>query len=87
MSNTEIRMRSVEESRALESRYRAARAEIERGRRIESGQSGALVYAALALNDTFERSPALSRLSHLAQLFCIAALFIVPNLLAIYVLF
>ena len=71
---------------ALEARYQAAVAQVRRRQRVEEGQSGALVFAALAYGDTLETSSVLSRASHLAKLVCIAALFIIPNLLVIHVL-
>jgi hypothetical protein len=87
MSNVEMRLRSVEETRALDARYAKARAEIERGREIEAGQAGALVFAALAYNDTLNSNTLFARASHAAKLVCIAAVCIIPNLLVLHVLF
>ena len=87
MSNVEDRIRSMAEVNELEARYKAARAKIERSRRIEAGQAGALYFAAMAYGDAMEESGGLARATHVAKLICIAALFVIPNLLVIRVLF
>ncbi|MGY9048964.1 hypothetical protein P775_21385 [Puniceibacterium antarcticum] len=86
MSNLQDRSESVGNSSALRKRYETSRASIESFRRIEAGQSGAMVYAALAYGDVLESSSGFRTMSHLAKLFCIAALFVIPNLLVIHVL-
>ena len=86
MSNVEARKQSVEEGRALEELYQEARARIEKNRKIEQGQAGALMFAALAYGDAMENNRAFTLASHWAKLFCIAAVFIIPNLLMIRVL-
>jgi hypothetical protein len=53
---------------------------------IENGQSGALLFAAMAYGDALEENTLFKTASHLAKLFCIAAAFIIPNLLVIHVL-
>ncbi len=70
----------------LTSRYQEARRRIEAGQRREAGQAGALVYAALAYGDSLERASIFGTVTHLSKLFCIAALFVIPNLLVIHVL-
>ena len=70
----------------LEARYAAASARIRKLQRVEEGQAGALMFAAMAYGDTLNGSSGLRTLSHLAKLLCIAALFIVPNLLVIHVM-
>jgi hypothetical protein len=67
-------------------RYEAAVAQLRRSEQIEQGQSGAMVFAALAYGDTLEKNTVFASASHLAKLFCIAALFVIPNLLVIHVL-
>ncbi|MBV2359286.1 hypothetical protein KUH32_05850 [Thalassococcus sp. CAU 1522] len=86
MSNVDDRLESLEERRKLEDRYASAKAALLRNRRIEEGQAGALVFAALAYGNALEESSAFAKASHLAKLFCIAAALIVPNLLVIHVL-
>lgn len=87
MSNVEDRLESLEEQRSLDARYQAAKAELERSARVEQGQAGALVFAALAYGDALDENKAFRVASHWAKLLCIAAAFIIPNLLAIRVLF
>ncbi len=70
----------------LTARYQEARRSIEARQRLEAGQSGALVYAALAYGDSLERTSIFGAVTHLSKLFCIAALFVIPNLLVIHVL-
>lgn len=86
MSGVAARMSAKAEQDKLDARYAAARADIERGRLIESGQSGALVFAALAYGDALEGSSLFRNLAHAAKLFCIAAACIIPNLLVLHVL-
>ncbi|MFP7674047.1 hypothetical protein ACG74X_11905 [Marivita sp. S0852] len=86
MSGVEDRMAAKEEQDQLNARYAEARAEIERNRLIENGQSGAVMYAALAYGDVLEQNSLFRSASHAAKLFCIAAVFIIPNLLVISVL-
>ena len=86
MSNVEDRKHSVEERRALEETYRTARAKIERNRQIESGQAAALMFAAMAYGEELENNKLFALMSHWAMLFCIAAVFVIPNLLLIRVL-
>ena len=86
MSNVEDRLSSMQENKALDARYKAARAEIEKSRRIEAGQAGALVFAAMAYGDVLEGNALFRAASHWAKLVCIAALFVIPNLLVIRVL-
>lgn len=86
MSGVEARIAARVEQDYLNERYAAARAEIERNRLIENGQSGALLYAAMAYGDALEENSLFKTASHAAKLFCIAAAFIIPNLLIISVL-
>jgi len=86
MSGVEARMAAKVESDYLEERYAAARADLERNRMIENGQSGALLFAAMAYGDALEEYSIFKSASHAAKLFCIAAAFIIPNLLVIRVL-
>jgi ferric-dicitrate binding protein FerR (iron transport regulator) len=86
MSNVEDRLQSLEERRALQERYLAARAKIEKNRRIEAGQSAALMFAALAYGDVLDNNRPFALMSHWAKLFCIAAAFVIPNLLMLKVL-
>ena len=87
MSNLEHRKTSVAERDALDAKYRAARARIEKNRQVEAGQAGALMFAALAYQETLETNTLFATASHWAKLFCIAALFVIPNLLVLRVLF
>lgn len=86
MSGVDARVFAREEQTMLDTRYAEARAEIERNRLIENGQSGALMFAALAYGDALEENSLFRTASHLAKLFCIAAVFIIPNLLVLHVL-
>ena len=86
MSGMEARVAAKTEQSMLDKRYAEARAEIECNRLIENGQSGALFFAALAYGDAMEENKLFQTASHLAKLFCIAAAFIIPNLLVIHVL-
>ncbi|MCK0149788.1 hypothetical protein MWU54_07130 [Marivita sp. S6314] len=86
MSGVEARIAAKAEQDQLDARYAKARAEIERNRLIENGQSGALMFAALAYGDTLENNSLFRTASHAAKLFCIAAAFVIPNLLVISVL-
>lgn len=61
--------------------YANAVAKIERSRRIEEGQAGAIVFAALVFGDALESRPLFAKAAHAAKLCCIAALFLIPNLL------
>ncbi|MFZ5963324.1 hypothetical protein ACOXXX_10260 [Thalassococcus sp. BH17M4-6] len=70
----------------LDARYKAAVADLRRTQRVEDGQAGALVYAALAYGDALESNSLFARASHVAKLLCIAAVFVIPNLLVIAVL-
>lgn len=70
----------------LDARYKAAVAELRRGKEIETGQSGAMLFAALAYGDVLENNTLFAKMSHAAKLLCIAALFIIPNLLVWHVL-
>jgi hypothetical protein len=85
MSNVEDRLNSLDHQR-LDARYEAAKAGILRNRRIENGQAGAMVFAALAYGDALEENALFAKASHWAKLFCIAAVFVIPNLLVIRVL-
>ena len=87
MSGVEARIAAREEQEQLDARYAAARAEIERSRKIENGQSGALVFAALAYGDALEGNSLFRTASHTAKLFCITSAFVIPNPLVIYLLF
>ncbi len=87
MSGVEARIAAKTEQEQLEARYQAARADIERSREVENGQAGALLFAAMAYGDAMEENKLFQTASHAAKLFCIAAAFIIPNLLAIHVLF
>lgn len=87
MSGVEARMAAKEERDYLDQRYAKARAEIERSRQIETGQAAALLYAAYAYGDAMEENSLFKSASHAAKLFCIAAAFIIPNLLVVRVLF
>lgn len=71
---------------SLNQRYELAKAELVRSKQLEQGQSGALVFAALAYGDALEESKLLRLVSHWAMLFCIAAAFVIPNLLVVRVL-
>lgn len=86
MSNVEDRLESVMENQMLEERYQKMRAKIERNRLIEDGQAGAMVFAALAYGDALDEHRSFRLVSHWAKLFCIAAVFVIPNLLVIHVL-
>ncbi|OSQ46989.1 hypothetical protein [Marivita geojedonensis] len=86
MSGVDARVFAREEQTMLDTRYAEARSEIERNRLIENGQSGALMFAALAYGDALEENSLFRTASHLAKLFCIAAVFIIPNLLVLHVL-
>lgn len=86
MSGMDVRVAAKVEQQMLDKRYAEARAEIERNRLIENGQSGALMFAAMAYGDALEENSLFKTASHAAKLFCIAALFIIPNLLVIHVL-
>ncbi|WP_439123302.1 hypothetical protein [Marivita sp.] len=86
MSGMDARVAAKTEQQALEKRYAEARADIERNRLIENGQSGALLYAAMAYGDALEENTLFRTASHWAKLFCIAAVCIIPNLLVIHVL-
>lgn len=86
MSGVDARVFAREEQTMLDTRYAEARAEIERNRLIENGQSGALMFAALAYGDALEENSLFRTASHLAKFFCIAAVFIIPNLLVLHVL-
>ena len=86
MSNVKDRLQSLEEMRALDARYAAARAQIERNREIEAGQAGALVFAAYAYGDALENNSLFEKASHLAKLFCILSACVIPNLLVLHVL-
>lgn len=77
---------SVTEANAIDARYAAAKAEIERHQAIETGQGGALFFAAMAYGDALDESAFLKKASHVAKLICIAALFLFPNLLVWHVL-
>lgn len=83
MSNLEDRKISVDEARAIDARYKAARAKIEKAREVEAGQAGALFFAAMAYGEELERNTLFQKASHAAKLFCIAFAFIVPNVLLI----
>ncbi len=87
MSNLEDRMYSVDEARAIDARYRKARAQLEKNARVEAGQGGAMMFAAMAYGEELETNTAFAKASHAAKLVCIAAVFIIPNMLAIRVLF
>ena len=84
MSNLEDR--GPVDADALDARYKAARAKLETSRKIEVGQAGATVFAALAYGEALESNSAFKTVSHWAKLMCIAALFLIPNLLVIRVL-
>lgn len=86
MSGMDERAAAKTEQEALNKRYAEARASIERNRLIENGQSGALLFAAMAYGDALEGNSLFRSASHAAKLFCIAAAFIIPNLLVIYML-
>ncbi len=86
MSGMDARVSAKEKQQMLEDRYQAARANIDRRRQIEDGQSGALLFAAMAYGDALERNKLLKLASHWAKLFCIAAVFVIPNLLVLRVL-
>jgi len=86
MSGVEARTAARVEQDYLDKRYAAARSDIERNRLIENGQSGALLYAAMAYGDVLEGNSLFRSASHAAKLFCIAAAFIIPNLLIVRVL-
>ncbi|MCC1494031.1 hypothetical protein [Cognatishimia sp. F0-27] len=86
MSNVDDRLESVEEARALDARYQAARAALEHNRKIEQGQAGALFFAAMAYGDAMEENRMFQVAAHWAKLVCIASIFVIPNLLVISVL-
>ena len=86
MSGVDERLAAKDEQQFLETRYSEARAEIERNQLIENGQSGALMFAAMAYGETLDESKFLKTATHWAKLICIAAVFIFPNLLVIRVL-
>ena len=86
MSGVEARMAAKTEQEALDARYAEARAEVERNQLIEKGQSGALMFAAMAYGDALEESSFFRKASHAAKLICIAAVFVIPNLLVLHVL-
>ncbi|SHG81250.1 hypothetical protein [Marivita hallyeonensis] len=86
MSGVEARSAAKAEQDEFEARYVKARAELERSRMIENGQAGALMFAAMAYGDALEENKLFKSASHAAKLFCIAAAFIIPNLLVIRVL-
>lgn len=65
----------------LHDRYIRSRAQLERSRAIEAGQAGALMFAAVAYDDALKGNSLFAALSHGAKLFCIAAVFVIPNLL------
>ncbi|MGJ8602753.1 MAG: hypothetical protein ACSHXH_01410 [Marivita sp.] len=86
MSGLDARVAAKMEQQTLDARYAAARADIERSRLIENGQAGALLFAAMAYGDALEENNLFRTASHVAKLVCIAAVFIIPNLLVIHVL-
>lgn len=86
MSGVDARLAAKDEQELLDARYKAARADIERQRLIESGQAGALMFAAMAYGETLEKNSIFQLASHWAKLVCIAAVFVIPNLLVIHVL-
>lgn len=86
MSGMDVRVAAIAEQQMLDKRYAESRADIERNRLIENGQSGALLFAAMAYGDALEENSLFRAASHGAKLFCIAAAFIIPNLLVIHVL-
>ncbi|WP_292285125.1 hypothetical protein [Marivita sp.] len=86
MSGMDARVSAKEKKQMLEDRYQAARAELDRSREIENGQSGALLFAAMAYGDALEQNNLFKLASHWAKLVCIAAVFVIPNLLVLRVL-
>jgi hypothetical protein len=86
MSGMEVRVAAKTEQKMLDQRYAEARADLERNRLIENGQSGALLFAAMAYGDALEENTLFRTASHWAKLFCIGAAFVIPNLLVIHVL-
>lgn len=79
-------MASVKENQELNARYDAAVAQVRKTQQIEQGQAGALVYAALAYGSALEENSLFAKVSHIGKLVCIAAVFVIPNLLVIHVL-
>ncbi|MDA7423270.1 hypothetical protein [Thalassococcus lentus] len=77
---------AIKDTQFLNARYEAAKAELVKSQKLEQGQSGALVFAALAYGDALEESKMFKLVSHWAMLFCIAAAFVIPNLLVVRVL-
>ncbi|QFT62363.1 hypothetical protein [Roseivivax sp. THAF30] len=69
----------------MQARYKLAKAKVERHEQIEAGQASALAYAAFATKHSFDESGLLRSAAKAAELFCIAALGIVPILLFFYV--
>jgi len=86
MSGVDARLAAKDEQEYLDARYKQARADLERQRLIENGQSGALLFAAMAYGETLEENSLFRMASHWAKLVCIAAVFVIPNLLVIHVL-
>lgn len=86
MSGMEDRVSAKLEKSLLDTRYAAARAELERSRLKQDRNTGLLLFAAMAYGDALESNSVFRKLSHGAQLFCIAAAFVIPNLLVIHLL-
>ena len=86
MSNVEDRLHARDEQVEFDRKYAEAVASIRKNQEIEAGQAGALMFAAVAYGEELEGNKAFQMASHLAKLFCIAAVLIIPNLLIIDVL-
>lgn len=76
----------ADDTERMKERYATLRKQLVRRERIEKGQGGAAFYAAQAYGSVLEESAMLQKATHAAKLFCIAAVFVVPNLLVIHVL-
>ncbi len=83
MSSLEDRLEALEEQSAFDAKHATALASVQRSQRLKEGEGLAVMHAAMSFGEDALEGP-LARVVHGAKLFCIAALFIIPNALVIY---
>lgn len=78
-------MLEIRTAEALDTRYEAAKADILKQQRLRQGEAAGLMVMAMAYGEELDEGKALAKAAHVAKLICIAAVFVIPNLLFIRV--
>ncbi|WP_208353928.1 hypothetical protein [Pseudaestuariivita rosea] len=87
MSNMKNMQNQLDEQQRQDAVYEAAMASVRRSQRAREAGGYAVMSAAMGYGESAMGKGWFSKINHAAKLFCIAAAFIIPNALIVYLVF